>query len=152
MTVEFISPEFEHLRSPYYDDFFFQNIHIINIETEEVILHSEFQGRFLQNIWDMLIEFERIEVGNKKLKQFGKMKYYKFDKIDTELVIQLAEEEPMTFHYESFYEAFYTATKRYLALIKRENPRVALDELYQQISASCYYFERNHEVPEKNQV
>lgn len=148
--MEFISPEFEQLRSPYYDDYFFQNIQIINEETEELLLYSEFQGKFLQNVWDVLIKFESIENTTVKLKQFGKMKYYKIMKNADSLTIQLADELAKNYSYQSFYSDFYHATKNYLNLIRRENPRIGLDELYQQLAASCYYYERHHQVSELN--
>lgn len=114
-------------------------------ETEDILLYSEFQGKFLQNLWDVLMAFETVEQSQKKLKQFGKMNYYKITKNADQLTIQLGNEKMKTYSYEAFYADFYNATKRYLNIMKRENPRIALDDLFQQLITSCYYYERNHE-------
>lgn len=141
MNIEFFSSEFEHLKTAYYDDFFFQHVSIIDKENEESLLSSDFQGKFLQSVWDVLIDFEK-EESTKKVKQYGKMNYYTFSLMNNDLMITLNGSDTMKVSYLTFYQAFYEATKNYLTYIRRENPRVALDEHYQQLSASCYYYER----------
>lgn len=145
MEIDFISHEFEHLKTAYFDDFFFQNVEIINTKDDEKLLVSEFQGKFLQLIWDALIEFESQPINTKKIKQFGKLNNYIFEKNNENLIISLEKQEVNKYSYKEFYIAFYEATKRYLNFIKKENPRIVLDEHFQQLSASCYYFERHHE-------
>lgn len=146
MEIDFISHEFEHLKTAYFDDFFFQNIEIINTKDEEKLLVSEFQGKFLQLIWDTLIEFESQSTGKNKIKQFGKINNYIFEKKNEKLSIYLDQQEVKNYVFKDFYIAFYNATKRYLSFIKKENPRIVLEEYYQQLSASCYYFERHQEA------
>lgn len=142
MDVEFISPEFEQLKSPYYDDFFFQHVDIVNTSNEKVILSSDFQGKFLQLLWDALIEFE---YGNsaRKLKQYGKMNFYLLQREDKNLqIVQNNNKETIILPYTEFYASYYRATKNYLHAIKRENARIVLETHFQQLAASCSYYER----------
>lgn len=145
MEIDFISHEFEHLKTAYFDDFFFQNVEIINTKDDEKLLVSEFQGKFLQLIWDALIEFESQSTIKKRIKQFGKLNNYIFEKNDEVLSVYLEQQQAKHYSYKEFYRAFYNATKRYLNFIKKENPRIVLDVHFQQLSASCYYFERHQE-------
>lgn len=142
MKLEFQSNDFEQLKSPYYNDFFFQKMKIVNIETEEVYFTSEFQGKFILLIWEAIIELkDRPSTIN--VKQFGKTNTYQLTRDDLELRISFNDDAIFTVSFEAFYQAFYNATKYYLNYIKRENPRISLEDAFQQLSASCYYYERN---------
>lgn len=142
MKLEFQSNDFEQLKSPYYNDFFFQKIEIVNIDTEEVYFSSEFQGKFILLIWEALIELND-QPSTIKIKQFGKTNAYQLHRNGDELHIAFNDVETFVVSYQAFYQAFYNATKYYLNFIKRENPRISLEDAYQQLSASCYYFERH---------
>jgi len=142
MKLEFKSNDFEQLKSPYYNDFFFQQIEIVNSETEEVYFSSEFQGKFIFLIWEALIELSE-QPSQINIKQFGKTNMYELHKVEDELQIAFNKVETFVLPYKEFYEAFYNATKYYLNFIKRENPRISLEDAYQQLSASCYYYERH---------
>lgn len=143
--IEFMSPEFEHLKSAYYDDFFFQHIEVINRENSSTIFASDFQGKFLQSVWDALIEFANDEpLQTIEVKKFGKVNPYTLSKSNNQLKIVSDGNEAITVELSEFYEAYYEATKYYLHFIRKENPRVVLQENYQQLSASCYYYEQNN--------
>lgn len=141
MKIEFISNAFEHLKTAYYEDFFFQDVEVRDLENDRVLLASDFQGKFLQLIWDVLIEFESQNTV-KKVKQYGKKNFYLFERVDNHICIELNGERFVDEDYAIFHEAYYEATKHYLQFIRRENPRVALQESFQQLAASCSYFER----------
>ncbi|MBQ0139815.1 MAG: hypothetical protein KBT36_10990 [Kurthia sp.] len=147
MDIEFISPEFEHLKSPYYDDFSFQHVDIINIHNGEIILASDFQGKFLQVVWDALIEFE-YDYSKRKIKQYGKRNFYTLELKDKNLHIEKEEEVIVVIPYDEFYFAYYQATKNYLIYVKRENARIVLEDCFQQLAASCSYYERKFALNE----
>lgn len=140
-----MSTEFEHLKTAYYDDFFFQHVEVINQENNCSILASDFQGKFLQLIWDALIEFSMEEKNmTSVIKKFGKNSPYTLSKTKNILTISESNQQNISIDLHVFFEAYYEATKRYLNFIKKENPRVVYQENFQQLSASCYYYETHH--------
>ena len=50
MKIEFISNAFEHLKTAYYEDFFFQDVEVRDLENDRVLLTPDFQGKVLQLI------------------------------------------------------------------------------------------------------
>lgn len=141
MDIAFISPEFEHLKTPYYEDFFFQHVEVIDEATEKVFMSSDFQGKFLLSVWEVLIDFENGKT-IEKVKQFGKMNFYTFCYVAGDIQIEQNGKVTISLAYEEFYQAYYEATKSFLNFIKRENPRIVLEDHFQQLSANCSYYER----------
>lgn len=141
MDITFISPEFEHLKTPYYEDFFFQHIEVIDLKTENILMSSDFQGEFLQLVWNVLIDFENgKKVG--EIKQFGKMNFYTLRYVEDKCHIEHRGEKTIIVPYMKFYQAYYEATKSFLNFIRRENPRIVLNDYFQKLSACCTYYER----------
>lgn len=142
MKLEFKSKAIEQLMSAYYDDFFFQDVEVIEEETKQILLKSDFQGKFLQSIWDVLIEFDTNETDfDVTVKRFGHEAPYTLSKKGANMHILAEGSEVYSYEIADFFKAFYDATKYYLHYIRRENPRVVFKESYQQLSASIYYYE-----------
>ncbi|MGG0655429.1 hypothetical protein [Rummeliibacillus pycnus] len=150
MELKFCIENEEILITPYYNDFFFENIKIF-VKTAKYeknkLFQSALHGKFLLNLGEAIIEI--LKTGQEqKVKSIGEPHIYEISlQSDTgEIMIkELIKQKVIqkyTYPKEEFLKALANESKHYLQTIKKVNPRIALEDQYQ-LLASCYvYFDR----------
>ncbi|HWI50471.1 MAG TPA: hypothetical protein VNU45_19850 [Rummeliibacillus sp.] len=145
MELKFCVENGDILRSPYYNDFFFEKIKIC-VKTEKYektkLFHSALHGRFLLNLGEAIIEL--LKTGKEQtVKSIGEPHLYKISLQSDEIIIKSIEKQEVIQKFncsrEDFLNALAIESKHYLQSIKKVNPRIVLEDQYQ-LLASCYVF------------
>ncbi|GEM_PF-3277543 len=142
MEIQFVPRNLELLKTPYYADFFYENIIIYFNEenTTDAVFESAVHGTFLLKLGEALINLVKTKE-TQKVESIGTTISYRISQMDhTIYIVKYSGDEEIEKHlcrYNLFFEGLTLATKNYLHTIKRENPRIVLIDQYQ-LLASCF--------------
>jgi len=138
MVMKWHSIGEEMLKLGNYEDYFFQNVTLK--DEEQSIVYASIQGRFLIDFADALVELYEQD-GVKEINTYH-ANTVKLTRTAQQLIVESETCGRFVYAFYDGFEQIFTALKRYLTKIKRDNARVALNDEYPQLASRVYWYDR----------